>query len=128
VNILTGKQILVIDDMKITRKLVIKLLIKLGASEDVLLEASNGIEAQELLSKHNFDLIVSDWNMPEMSGLELLKFCKTDEKLKKIPFVLLTSESESNQIAEALDSRVDLYLVKPIQEDLFMQKIMKLMK
>lgn len=123
---IASKKILVIDDMKITRKLLMKFLIKFGAEENNLTEAGNGKEGMELVQANSYDLIISDWNMPEMSGLELLRFCKTNESTKDVPFVLLTSESESSQIAEALDSRVDLYLVKPIHEDDFYQKVMRL--
>lgn len=125
-NNLSTKKILVVDDMKISRKLILKLVIKLGATEELLSEAGNGNEAVELLEKNSFDLIISDWNMPEMSGIELLKFCKENDNFKKIPFVLLTSESENEKIAQALELKVDLYLVKPLKEDEFIQKIMKL--
>ena len=124
---LENKSIIVIDDMKITRKMLMKYLIRFGANPENLSEAQNGKEGMDLIQKQSFDLIISDWNMPEMTGLELLKFCKGDELLKNIPFILLTSESESNQIAQAFDAKVDLYLVKPIQEDDFYKKLMGLL-
>ena len=76
---LASLKILVVDDMKIQRKLISKFLIKFGATAENIFEGENGQEGQDLVKQNQFDLVISDWNMPIMTGLELLKFCKQNE-------------------------------------------------
>ncbi len=107
---------LIVDDFATMRKVVKKVLVELGYSD--ILEAEDGKIALQLIqdAANNgapFQCIVSDWNMPNMTGLELLKACKADPKLKEIPFMLVTAESEKEQIIEAAKSGVSEYVVKP---------------
>lgn len=107
---------LVVDDFATMRKVVKKVLVELGYSD--ISEAEDGKIALQLIqdAANNgapFQCIVSDWNMPNMTGLELLKACKADPKLKEIPFMLVTAESEKEQIIEAAKSGVSEYVVKP---------------
>ncbi len=107
---------LIVDDFATMRKVVKKVLVELGYSD--ILEAEDGKIALQLIqdaanSGAPFQCIVSDWNMPNMTGLELLKACKADPKLKETPFMLVTAESEKEQIIEAAKAGVSEYVVKP---------------
>jgi two-component system chemotaxis response regulator CheY len=123
---LSEKKIIVIDDMTSIRKIVVKLLVGFGANPERVGEAEDGAEALEKIVKNNYDLIISDWNMPVMSGIELLKVCKSDDNIKNTPFMLLTSESDKQQVVAALKARVDNYLTKPITKETLFRKICEL--
>jgi len=109
----TYSKILVIDDMQTMRNIVSRNLKSLG----YLKQASDedGDQAWELIQAEEipFDIIVSDWNMPNCSGLELLKRVRGDARFEKTVFILLTAESEITQVQEALQAGVDNYIVKP---------------
>ncbi len=95
----------------------------------VIEQAENGQAAFELLEKRRqenqfFQLIISDWNMPVMSGIDFLKKVRATEAYAKIPFVMLTSEVERAEVIRALKSGVSDYLVKPIDKDLLLQKLL----
>src|SRR5690348_11775785 len=93
---------LVVDDLEPMRKVTAQQLTALGV-ENILL-ANNGVEALQVLRQQKVDVILSDWNMPEMGGLELLKAVRTDEKLYGTPFVLITAMAERNRVAEAISN------------------------
>lgn len=107
-------QILVIDDIISMRKQVIQGLHNQGFT--TFIEASNGQKAWEILlnSEQPFDLIVSDWHMPMLSGLELLKKAKNHPEFKDIPFFLVTAENDPALIQMAFDAGVSGYLFKPV--------------
>lgn len=106
-------KVLVIDDMLTMRKVVTKILREIGFTD--ISEAPDGAKAWDIINAQPqpFGLIISDWNMPNMSGLDLLKKVKADAKHKKTPFILVTAEAEQHQVAEAVKSGVDQYVVKP---------------
>jgi len=104
--------VLVVEDILSARETVMHLLRALGFSK--FLEAVNGLEALELLRLHQVGLIISDWNMPKMNGLALLKEVRQHAQLSKIPFLFLTSKSEVEDVALATDTGVSAYLVKPL--------------
>jgi two-component system chemotaxis response regulator CheY len=106
-------RILVVDDMMTMRKLVSKCLKEIGFTN--ISEAADGsIAWQDIMTTDNpYGLIVSDWNMPNCSGLDLLKRVRVSEKHKHLPFVLVTAESEQHQILEALKAGVSNYVIKP---------------
>lgn len=108
-------KVLVVDDMLTMRKIVKKILMELGFSD--ISEAQDGQEAWEKTKTGNFGLIVSDWNMPNCTGLEFLKRVRADQNLKGTPFILVTAEAEGHQVAEAIKSGVDQYVVKPFSKD-----------
>jgi two-component system chemotaxis response regulator CheY len=120
--------ILVADDMLTMRKLVGKALKEMGFKN--LVEAADGQKAWDELVKpqHKFSLIVSDWNMPNFSGLDLLKKVRADEKYKSMPFILLTAETEQSQVIEAIQAGVDNYVTKPFTKDTLEQKIVAVYK
>lgn len=108
-------KVLVVDDMLTMRKIVTKILRELGFTD--ISEAQDGQEAWEKTKTGNFGLIVSDWNMPNCTGLEFLKRVRGDQNLAKTPFILVTAEAEGHQVAEAIKSGVDQYVVKPFSKD-----------
>ncbi|HMN68509.1 MAG TPA: response regulator, partial [Bdellovibrionales bacterium] len=106
-------KILIVDDMSTMRRLVKKACVGLGFSN--IEEAEDGQKAWEKLqAAGDFQLIISDWNMPNCTGLEFLKKVRADSKFKKMPFVLLTAEAEASQMAEAIQLGVSNYIVKPL--------------
>ncbi|AZZ36979.1 response regulator [Bdellovibrio sp. qaytius] len=117
---------LIVDDFATMRKVVKKVLTELGYSD--ISEAEDGKQALQLIQEAAangtpFQCIVSDWNMPNMTGLELLKACKADPKLKDIPFMLVTAESEKEQIIEAAKAGVSEYVVKPFNAATLKEKL-----
>ena len=116
-------KVLVVDDFATMRK-IIKNVLKQINIENVL-EAENGKHAITILKNDAVDLIISDWIMPEMTGIEFLKACKSDEAIKKIPFIMVTAEAQKDNIMEAIKSGVDNYIVKPFTPDKLREAIDK---
>lgn len=116
-------KILVVDDMLTMRKIVQKACRDLGFSN--LLEAADGVKAWETISATQppIQLVISDWNMPSCTGLDLLKRLRADSRFKNTPFILLTAESEGAQVAEALKAGVDHYIVKPFTPDVLKKRL-----
>ena len=114
--------ILVVDDMLTMRKLVIKSCKEMGFTE--FTEAKDGREAWDKLStsKPPIGLIISDWNMPNASGLDLLKRVRGETRFKQVPFVLVTAEAEKEQIFAAVKAGVSGYIVKPFTTDILKEK------
>jgi two-component system chemotaxis response regulator CheY len=119
-------KVLIVDDMPTIRDLVKSQLKSLGFK--TILEAADGEAALNLLIQHDLSgervrLIISDWNMPKMSGLDFLKKVRSAEQWSNLPFVLLTSETERDQVTEAILSGVSQYVVKPFTPKAFEEKI-----
>ncbi|MBA4416630.1 MAG: response regulator [Syntrophus sp. (in: bacteria)] len=108
-------KVLVVDDFATMRK-IIKNVLKQISLEDVV-EAESGKHALAVLKTESVDLIISDWIMPEMTGIEFLRVCKGDEAYKKIPFIMVTAEAQKDNIMEAIKTGVDNYIVKPFTPD-----------
>lgn len=119
-------RILIIDDMPSIRDLVKAQLKVMGYK--TIVEAEDGEQGLDLLQKHlkagdPFQLVISDWNMPKLKGLELLKKVRASQEFKDLPFVLLTSEAEREQVTEAVLSGVSQYVVKPFSAKIFEDKL-----
>lgn len=117
---------LIVDDFATMRKIVKKVLNELGYTNVV--EADDGRNAfatlQDALQKNEpFNCIISDWNMPNMTGIELLRQCKADPKLSVLPFVLVTAESEQANIIEAAKAGVSDYVIKPFNANTLKEKL-----
>jgi two-component system chemotaxis response regulator CheY len=108
-------KVLVVDDFATMRKIVKNVLKQINIENVV--EAENGKHALNVLKSEEVDLIISDWMMPEMTGIEFLKVCKDDEEKKKIPFIMVTAEGQKDSVMEAIKSGVDNYIVKPFTPD-----------
>lgn len=119
-------KILVIDDMPSIRDLVKNTLKAMGYKN--IVEAGDGEEGLKVLMQNNvagsqIQLVISDWNMPKMKGLDLLKQVRATAEWTNLPFVLLTSESERDQVTEAVLAGVSQYIVKPFSAKIFEDKL-----
>jgi two-component system chemotaxis response regulator CheY len=116
-------RILVVDDMGTMRKLVMRVCKEVGFTD--LIEAADGVLAwnQLITSNPPVGLVISDWNMPNCTGLELLKKLRGDPKYKQIPFMLVTAEAEQHQIIQALTAGVNGYIVKPFTAATLKEKL-----
>ncbi len=124
---LTELRFLVVDDMMTMRKIVSQQLRGMGITD--IEEANDGSVAWQKMedaAKLNkpFQFVVSDWNMPEMKGIELLKKARGHSAYTDVAFLLVTAESEMDQVKEAVTSGVDNYLVKPFTPAAFQEKLM----
>lgn len=117
-------KILVVDDMSTMRRIVKNILKQLGFSN--LDEAENGQEALVKLRAETFGFVVSDWNMPVMAGIELLRNIRGDEKLKHIPVLMVTAEAQKENLIEAIQAGVNNYVVKPFTAETMQEKIAKI--
>jgi len=116
-------KILVVDDFKTMRKIIKNILTQLGFKN--IIEADDGTTALELLKKQKVDLIISDWNMPKMNGLELLKSVRSDDNLKDIRFIMVTAEAQKESVIEAIKHGVNQYVVKPFTPETLKEKLEK---
>ncbi|OPL15969.1 MAG: histidine kinase [delta proteobacterium MLS_D] len=114
-------KVLVVDDFSTMRKVIRNLLKQLGYEN--IVEAEDGVAALEVLRSQKIDFVISDWNMPNMSGLELLKQVRADGSLSKTPFLMVTAETLKDNVVEAVKAGVDNYIVKPFTADVLSEKI-----
>ncbi len=117
-------KILVVDDMSTMRRIVKNILKQLGFSN--MDEAENGQEALQKLRADTFGFVVSDWNMPVMPGIEMLRAIRADEKLKHIPVLMVTAEAQKENLIEAIQAGVNNYVVKPFTAETMQEKINKI--
>jgi two-component system chemotaxis response regulator CheY len=117
-------KILVVDDFSTMRRIIKNLLRDLGYTNTA--EADDGKTALPMLQSGGFDFLVTDWNMPGMTGIELLKAVRADEKLKGLPVLMVTAEAKRDQIIEAAQSGVNGYVVKPFTAAALKEKIEKI--
>lgn len=112
----TASKILIVDDMLTIRKITKKALVDLHFKH--IEEASTGMEAWQIISKSPpFDFIICDWNMPKMTGLEVLLKIRSTPEIANTPFILLTAESDLAQVKTAIQAGVDDYVLKPFTAD-----------
>lgn len=114
-------KILAVDDFSTMRRIVRNILRQLGYNN--IAEAEDGAAALEYLKQNKVDFIVSDWNMPNMTGLELLKAVRADANLKDIPILLVTAEALKENVVEAVKAGVNGYIVKPFTAETLKEKI-----
>ena len=119
-------KVLVVDDFATMRKVVRNLLKQVGY-EDIV-EAEDGVMALKALKSQKVDVIVSDWNMPNMTGLELLKAVRADAELSKTPFLMVTAEALQDNVVAAVKAGVNNYIVKPFTAEVLNEKIKKIME
>ena len=117
-------KILIVDDFSTMRRIIKNLLRDLGFSNTQ--EADDGQTALPMLQSGNFDFLVTDWNMPGMTGIDLLKAVRADEKLSTLPVLLVTAEQKREQIVEAAQAGVNGYIVKPFTAEVLKEKIGKI--
>lgn len=122
----TNMKILVVDDFSTMRRIIKNLLRDLGFNNTS--EADDGLTALPMLKAGGFDLLVTDWNMPGMQGIDLLKAVRADEDetLKNIPVLMVTAEQKKEQIVEAAQAGVNGYIVKPFTALILKEKLEKI--
>jgi two-component system chemotaxis response regulator CheY len=114
---------LIVDDFSTMRRIVKNLLHDLGYTN--VTEADDGKTALPMLQGGNFDFLITDWNMPGMPGIELLKAVRADAKLAKLPVLMLTAEAKREQIIEAAQAGVNGYVIKPFTAATLKEKLDK---
>lgn len=117
-------KILIVDDFSTMRRIVKNLLRDLGFNNTQ--EADDGLTALPLLKKGGFDFVVTDWNMPGMQGIDLLKTIRADSELKHLPVLMITAEAKREQIIEAAQAGVNGYIVKPFTAATLKEKLDKI--
>ncbi len=117
-------KILIVDDFSTMRRIIKNLLRDLGYTN--MAEADDGITALPMLQNSNYDFLVTDWNMPGMQGIDLLKAVRNDPKLAGLPVLMVTAESKRDQIVEAAQAGVNGYIVKPFTAATLKEKIDKI--
>jgi two-component system chemotaxis response regulator CheY len=117
-------KILIVDDFSTMRRIIKNLLRDLGFNNTQ--EADDGNTALPMLQSGNFDFLVTDWNMPGMTGIDLLKAVRADAKLASMPVLLVTAEAKKDQIIEAAQAGVNGYIVKPFTAITLKEKIDKI--
>ena len=117
-------KILVVDDFSTMRRIIKNLLRDLGFNNTS--EADDGRTALPMLQNGRFDFLITDWNMPDMTGIELLKAVRADPKLHSLPVLLVTAEAKRDQIVEAAQAGVNGYIVKPFTAQTLKEKIEKI--
>ncbi|OYQ04247.1 response regulator [Pseudomonas mandelii] len=117
-------KILIVDDFSTMRRIIKNLLRDLGFTNTV--EADDGLTAIPILNSGSIDFLVTDWNMPGMTGIDLLRHVRADEKLRSLPVLMVTAEAKREQIIEAAQAGVNGYVVKPFTAQALKEKIEKI--
>ena len=120
----TEIKILVVDDFSTMRRIIKNLLKDLGFSN--IQEADDGSTALPMLQQGDFDFVVTDWNMPGMQGIDLLRAIRSDESLKHLPVLMVTAEAKKEQIVAAAQAGVNGYVVKPFTAATLKEKLEKI--
>ena len=119
-------KILVVDDFATMRRIISGSLKKIGCRN--IIEAEDGVIALEILKKEDVELILCDWNMPNMNGLQLLKAVKGNDDLKDIPFIMVTAEGMKDNVLEAVKAGVNDYIIKPFTPEILSKKMKEIFK
>lgn len=120
-----GLKLLIVDDFATMRKVIRNILKQLGYEN--IVEAEDGSIALRVLKSQKIDLVISDWNMPNMTGLELLKAVRADEELKATPFLMVTAEALQENVVAAVKAGVSNYIVKPFTAEAMNEKLQKIL-
>ncbi len=119
-------KILVVDDFSTMRRIVRNLLVELGFSGTLIQEADDGENALVMLKSQPFDMVVTDWNMPNMTGIDLLRAIRAEAALKGLPVLMVTAENNRDQIIAAAQAGVNGYIVKPFTAATLQEKLSKI--
>ncbi len=119
-------RVLVVDDFSTMRRIVKNTLRQIGFTQ--IEEAEDGQKAFDRLMSEKFDFVVSDWNMPNMTGIDLLRKVRAEASLKHLPFLMVTAEAKQENVVEAIKAGVSNYIVKPFTVATLQEKISKIFK
>ncbi|HEX9842630.1 MAG TPA: chemotaxis response regulator CheY [bacterium] len=120
----TKMHVLVVDDFATMRRIITNVLRQLGFEH--ILEAEDGTKALQILETEKVDFVITDWNMPQMSGLDLLKAIRASEDKKHIPVLMVTAEAMQENIIKAAQAGVNNYIIKPFDAKTLSDKINKI--
>jgi two-component system chemotaxis response regulator CheY len=118
--------VLVVDDFDQMRLMLREYLARLGFRK--IMEAKNGVTAIALLESDRIDLIISDWDMPKLDGLKLLKHVRSHDATRSIPFLMITAKPHKELVLEAIDAKVDYFLVKPFAMASLGKKVVEILR
>ena len=119
-------KVLIVDDMATMRRIIKNILKQLGFAN--VEEAENGQEGLQKLRSEPYGFVVSDWNMPVMTGIDMLRAIRADEALKAIPVLMVTAEAQQANLVEAVQAGVSNYIVKPFTAETMQEKMGKIFK
>lgn len=117
-------KILIVDDFSTMRRIIKNLLVELGFNN--IVEADDGLTALPIIQAGGIDFLVTDWNMPGMTGLDLLKAVRAEEATKELPILMVTAEAKKEQIVEAAKCGVNGYIIKPFTAKTLKEKVDKI--
>jgi two-component system, chemotaxis family, chemotaxis protein CheY len=123
---MASMKFLIVDDSITIRRIIANALKTVGFADTV--EASNGVEALEKLSNHPVDFIITDWNMPEMNGLDFIKKVRATPVWSSLPILMITTRGAESDVIEALQAKVNSYIVKPFTPQELKEKIDGILK
>ena len=121
-----GARILIVDDFSTMRRIVRNLLLDMGFDASNMCEAGDGKQALAMLSVGRFDLVITDWNMPEMTGIDLLRNIRATPAFSRLPVLMVTAENNRDQIIAAAQAGVNGYIVKPFTVGILKDKLIKI--
>jgi len=121
-------KVLVVDDFSTMRRIIKNLLRDIGFDPLLIDEADDGRTGIDACINKTYDLVLSDWNMPGVTGIEFLKWVRSSSNQKEVPFILITAEQKRSQILEAAQAGVDNYIVKPFTSALLNERINKVLE
>ena len=121
------KKVIVVDDTSMMRLIIKNNLKELGFEQSNLVDARDGEQALKKINEDTIDLVIADWRMPKMTGIDLLKAIRADFFLKEIPFLMVTSEAGKEKIMEAVQAGVNQYIVKPFNAIQLEEKIKEIL-
>ena len=118
-----GMKVLIVDDFATMRRILKNIMKQIGFSD--ITEADNGKNALKAMKSDKIDLVLCDWNMPEMPGIDVLNTVRADSDLKDTPFIMVTAEAQKENILEAVKAGVSSYIVKPFTAETVEEKLQK---
>jgi two-component system chemotaxis response regulator CheY len=116
-------RILIVDDSSTMRRIIGNVVMQLGFAKDDFDEAEDGVQAWKLLTESQYDIILTDWNMPNMNGLELVKKARSEGNHQKVPIIMITTEGGKGEVITALKAGVNNYIVKPFSAEVLKEKL-----
>jgi two-component system chemotaxis response regulator CheY len=116
-------RVLIVDDSSTMRRIIGNVVQQLGVAKKDFDEASDGVVAWTLLSKGQYDVVLTDWNMPNMNGLELVKKIRSEGNHQKVPIIMITTEGGKREVITALKAGVNNYIVKPFGAPILKEKL-----
>lgn len=116
-------KILIVDDSSTMRRIIGNVITQLGFTKDNFDEAEDGVKAWKLLTEAHYDVILTDWNMPNMNGLELVQKVRSEGTHQKTPIIMITTEGGKSEVITALKAGVNNYIVKPFSAEILKEKL-----